>query len=78
MKNYKPSSELQRAAEESARNSDRLFRWAFRYMVLTGRYPDVTPRPHQAERHTNANIIKFPRRKAQIVGAQLPDGPEAA
>ncbi len=30
------------------------------------------------ERHTNANVIKFPRRRHQYMHTRLPDGPEIA
>ena len=76
MKHYKPSSELQREAEQSVRNTERLYRWAYKYLVLTGRYPETTPA--RQERHTNTNVIKFPARRGQIIGATLPEPPEAA
>ncbi|RDH90733.1 MAG: hypothetical protein DIZ77_12620 [endosymbiont of Seepiophila jonesi] len=32
----------------------------------------------RAERHGNGTIVKFPRSCRQIIGADLPTGPEAA
>ncbi len=35
----------------------------------------VTP---GADRHTNANVVRMPRHKGQIMHADLPTGPDAA
>jgi len=41
--NYRPSSELQRAAEEKERNIERRIAWAKRMFKTQGRWPSLAP-----------------------------------
>ena len=61
------------AATNAVRNIERLARYRERFMAIHGRWPEC----RHAERHSNATVIKFPRRRGQYQGAQLP-GPDAA
>jgi len=94
MKHYKPSSELQRAAEEQARNLERRLAWARRVFDREGRWPSLAPSGvwrrilelrmrrstsrHFLAGHGNSNVVPFPRRRRQYMHTRLPEPPEAA
>ncbi|RLJ20006.1 hypothetical protein DJ031_06765 [bacterium endosymbiont of Escarpia laminata] len=59
---YKPSSEEMRLISQLVFNQRRL----------------ANHERKQAERHGNGTVVKFPRSSRQIIGADLPTGPEAA
>lgn len=78
------SSELQRHAEQGARNELRLAQWRARYTLATGREPVRVLNPpintaHRVELQraqkaaiTNANVVKMARYKKQYMHTALP------
>lgn len=73
-----PKSRMYIKAEQTIRNRKRGYAWQCRWLNRFGQWKELSPYRFQNQRHGNSNIIKMPRRKRQIVGAQYPTGPEAA
>lgn len=68
----------ERAKEQDQRNSSRLYEWAGKRYQQTGRWPALSPYRFKHQHHSNVTVLKFPRRKHQIMGSNLPTEPDTA
>ena len=72
------SSELHRQAEIDENNRRRIYAWAYKKCSRDGCWPLLSAYRFRNQRHGNGSVVKFPRRKQQIMHADLPTPPEAA